>query len=160
MNKKMSFLMPIRIALVVLLILFIIFLTSDGKESDASMDDVKKNVLAQVDFSSMEESTNRMFKKFYGLNAQDYEAVVLYAPITNMDAEELLIVKLMSTDQAETVTGAIEERLQTQKNSFEGYGIEQYDLLKNHVLDVEGNFILYVVHHNAEQAAEAFRKSL
>ena len=128
MNKKMSFLMPIRIALVVLLILFIIFLTSDGKESDASMDDVKKNVLAQVDFSSMEESTNRMFKKFYGLNAQDYEAVVLYAPITNMDAEELLIVKLKSTDQAETVTGAIEERLQTQKNSFEGYGIEQYDL--------------------------------
>ena len=77
-----------------------------------------------------------------------------------MDAEELLIVKLKDTSQAEAVETAINKRLETQKNSFEGYGIEQYDLLEKHVLDVQGNYILYVVHTDAAKADQAFRDSL
>ena len=45
-------------------------------------------------------------------------------------------------------------------NSFEGYGIEQYAMLEDHILDVQGNFILYVVNPNAQAADEAFRNSL
>lgn len=33
--------------------------------------------------------------------------------------------------------------------SFEGYGIEQYDLLSNSIVEVQGNYILFVVHENA-----------
>ena len=101
-----------------------------------------------------------MFKKFYGLNASDYEGVTLYAPETNMNAQELLIVKLKDSSQAEAVTKAINSRLETQKSSFEGYGIEQFDMLENHILDVQGNFILYIVHPDAAKADQAFRNSL
>ena len=160
MNKIASFLMPIRIAMVAVLLVFMIYLQMGAKESDAAIGDVAGAVVNTLDTSTMEESANRKFKKFYGLNAGDYEGVVLYAPISNMDAEELLIVKLKNSSQADTVRAAIEKRLETQKSSFEGYGIEQYDLLENHILDIRGNYILYVVQSDANKALQAFRDSL
>ena len=77
--------------------------------------------------------------------------MTLYSPASNMDAQELLIIKLKDNSQAEAVTEAINARLETQMNSFEGYGIEQYAMLENHILDVQGNFILYVVNPNARR---------
>lgn len=160
MNKKISYLTPIRIGMVVILLIFIISLQMGVKESKTPLKTVTANVIKVIDTKSMEESTNRMFKKFYGLNANDYDGVTLYAPVTNMDAEELLIIKLKDSFQAEAVTKAISKRLETQKASFEGYGVEQFDLLENHILDVRGNYILYIVHPDAGKADKAFRSSL
>lgn len=160
MNRKLSFLTPVRIGMVIILFLFIVLLQFGSKSSKADLKDVAAAVVKSVDTKSMAESSNRMFKKFYGLNANDYEGITLYAPVTNMDAEELLIIKLKDNAQAEAVTEAITKRLETQKSSFEGYGIEQFDLLENHILDVQGNYILYVVHPDADKADAAFRNSL
>ncbi len=160
MSKKISILGGVRVVMVVLLLAFIIFLQLGDKNSSASVDEVSKKILSSIDTQSMEEAAPRIFKKFYGLNANDYEGVCLYAPSTNMNAEELLIVKVKDNSQVETLTNAIQKRLETQKTSFEGYGIEQYDLLKHHILDVHGNFILYVVHKDASKADQTFRKSL
>lgn len=161
MNKKsVSVLTIIRIAMVAALLIFFIVFQVGNKSSNASLKSVSENVVGTLDLEGMQESNNRMFQKFYGLDAEDYEGVTLYSPASNMDAQELLIVKLKDTSQAEAVTEAINSRLETQMNSFEGYGIEQYAMLEDHVLDVQGNFILYVVHPNAGSADEAFRNSL
>ena len=161
MNKKsVSVLTIIRIAMVAALLIFFIVFQVGNKSSNASLESVSENVVGTLDLEGMQESNNRMFQKFYGLDAEDYEGVTLYSPASNMDAQELLIVKLKDTSQAEAVTEAINARLETQMNSFEGYGIEQYAMLEDHVLDVQGNFILYVVHPNAGSADEAFRNSL
>lgn len=160
MNKKISILTPIRIGMVVILLVFIILLQVGNKNSNSTLNAVTDSVIKAIKVEGMEESSNRMFKKFYGLNASDYEGVTLYSPVTNMNAEELLIIKLKDRSQAESVTEAINSRLETQKSSFEGYGIEQFDLLENHILDVQGNFILYIVHPDATKADQAFRSSL
>lgn len=160
MSKKIKYLTPIRIGMCVLLLAFIIFLQVGTKDSKASLKAVTDNVIKTINTETVNESTNRMFKKFYGLNANDYEGVSLYAPKTNMDAEEILIIKLKDSSQTETVTEAINKRLETQKSSFEGYGATQFDLLKKHILDVRGNFILYIVHPDASKADQAFRDSL
>ena len=161
MNKKsVSVLTIIRIAMVAALLIFFIVFQVGNKSSNASLESVSENVVGTLDLEGMQESNNRMFQKFYGLDAEDYEGVTLYSPASNMDAQELLIVKLKDTSQAEAVTEAINSRLETQMNSFEGYGIEQYAMLEDHVLDVQGNFILYIVHPDAEKADQAFRSSL
>ena len=151
MNKQsISVLTILRIVMVAALIIFMILLQARDKTSNASLEDVAQSVAGAIDLEGMEESTNQMFRKFYGLNAGDYEGVTLYAPASNMNAEELLVIKLQDSSQADSVTQAINSRLETQMNSFEGYGVEQYDMLENHVLDVLGNFILYLVHPDAE----------
>ena len=59
------------------------------------------------------------------------------------------------------VRAAVEARLETQKTSFDGYGLEQYDLLTNHsILDIRGNYVLFVVHKDAAAVQQAFRGAL
>ncbi len=142
------------------LLAFIIVLQRGDKTSTADIGDVATAVTAQLDLSNVQEGTNSDLKKYYGLSASDYEGVVYYAPVSNMDAEELLIIKLKDTSQADTVESAIQSRLETQKNTFDGYGVEQYNLLEKSVLDVKGNYILYVVHADASKADQAFKNSL
>ena len=161
MNKQnISILTILRIIMVAALLIFMIVLQVGNRSSNASLESVSQEDLGAADQEGMQESNNRMFQKFYGLDAQDYEGVTLYSPVSNMDAQELLIVKLKDSSQAEAVTEAINSRLETQMNSFEGYGIEQYAMLEDHILDVQGNFILYVVSPNAQAADDAFRNSL
>ena len=160
MNKSLSPLTPVRILMVIGLLVFIILLQMGTPDSKSSLEEVSQAVSGSVSLEGMEESSNQMFKKFYGLNANDYEGVSLYAPASNKDAEEILIIKLKDSSQAEAVTAAVNKRLETQKSSFEGYGIEQFGLLEDHILDVQGNFILYVVHPEASKADQAFKDSL
>jgi hypothetical protein len=78
-----------------------------------------------------------------------------------MMAEELLIVKLSDMSQQDMVRAAAEKRLATQKTTFEGYGVEQFDLLSNHsIIEVRGNYVLFVVNENCDAALKAFRKAL
>lgn len=150
----------IRILMVTALLIFVILLQTGNKNSNSSLDSVTEKVTAAIDLQGMEESNNRMIRKFYGLNPEDYEGIKLYAPASNMNAEELLIIKLKDASQADAATQAIQTRLETQMASFEGYGIEQYAMLEDHILDVQGNFILYIVHPDAGKADQAFRNAL
>ena len=104
MNKQnISILTILRITMVAALLIFMIVLQVGNRSSNASLESVSQEVLGAADQEGMQESNNRMFQKFYGLDAQDYEGVTLYSPVSNMDAQELLIVKLKDSSQAEAV---------------------------------------------------------
>lgn len=129
--------------------------------SDADPAAVEEAVVAQLDMSQVLEGDNQMIKRLYGLDPSAYEACVLYYPGTNMVAEELLIVKLADIAQQEEVRAAVEARLQTQKTTFDGYGVEQYDMLTNDtVVEVRGNWVLFAVNANSEAALQAFLDAL
>ena len=142
--------------LVILLVLF-----GGNSVSGADPQEVAQAVTDVIDMENMQLADNQMVKRFYGLDPADYEGCVLYYPNTDMMAEEVLIVKLKDISQQQTVSDAIEARLQTQKNTFEGYGVEQFDLLTNHaVVELRGNYVLFVVSDHAEAARKAFRGAL
>ena len=76
MNKQnISVLTILRIAMVAALLIFVIVLQAGNKSSNASLESVREKVLAAVDQEGMQESNNRMFQKFYGLDAGDYEKI-------------------------------------------------------------------------------------
>lgn len=129
--------------------------------SDADPMAVRDAVTAQMDMTGVVEADNQMIRRLYGLDIAAYESCILYYPATNMGAEELLIVKFSDSAQADALRSAIEARLQTQKNTFDGYGVEQYDLLTNHALvEIRGNYALFVVGKNADQVRQAFLDAL
>ena len=142
--------------LVILLVLF-----GGNSVSGADPQEVAQAVTDVIDMENMQLADNQMVKRFYGLDPADYEVCILYYPNTNMMAEEVLIVKLKDLRQQQTVSDAIEARLQTQKNTFEGYGVEQFDMLTNHCyVELRGNFVLFVVNPNADAARKAFLGAL
>ena len=151
----------LRWAAAALILVLIVSLCAGSGTSDADQAEVARAVLAELDQTQMQEADNQMIKRLYGLSPSDYEGISLWYPITNMEAEELLVIKLRDPAQAEAVRAAVEKRLETQKKSFDGYGIEQYDLLTKHsILEVQGNFVLFVVNSDAEKALAAFLAAL
>ncbi len=160
MEKVMKCVSIVKYILIVALLVFIGGLLRNGEVSNSKISKVTENVTKSIDMEKLSESDHRMVKRLYGINANDYEGVSLYVAGSNMEVEELLIVKLKSTEQAEAVEEAIKKRLDKQLESFEGYGPEQCKLLNDHVLDVRGNYILYVVNNKAKAADKAFQKSL
>lgn len=142
-------------------VVFLIAMFGSDPISAADPADVETAVTAKLDMSAMLQGDNQMIRRLYGLDPAAYESCVLYYPTTNMVAEELLIIKLADTAQQEAVRGAIEARLETQKASFDGYGIEQYDMLTNNaVVEIRGNYVLFVVNANAAAAQKAFLDAL
>ena len=107
MKKYMSY---IKIALTVLLVVFILVDTGKDASSNAEIEDVSAQVVKAAKLSEETPAGNRMVKRFYGLNPGDYEGVVLYAPKDNTDVNELLIVKLKDTSQSKAVESAIRQR--------------------------------------------------
>ena len=128
---------------------------------DAEPAQVAEAVTQVIEMENMLEGDNTMIKRFYGLDPSAYEACILYYPTTNMMAEELLIVKLRDVSQQETVRAAAEKRIATQKTTFEGYGPEQFALLSDHsVVEVRGNYVLFVVNERSAAARDAFLDAL
>ena len=129
--------------------------------SNADAREVADAVIETIDMENMLEADNQLIKRFYGLDPSAFESCILYYPNTNMMAEELLIVKLSDMSQQDMVRAAAEARLATQKTTFEGYGVEQFDMLSNHsVLEVKGNFVLFVVNPACQEAKKAFLGAL
>ena len=151
----------IRWVAVAAMVLCLILTFGGDPISSAEFADVSAAVLPEVDMANMQEADNQMVKRLYGLDPVNFEGCMLYYPRTNMDAEELLIIKLKDKSQQEEVKTALEARVQTQKTTFEGYGVEQMDLLNNYcVVDVRGNFALLVVSKTCDAAQAAFQDAL
>ncbi len=161
MNSKKIILLEVAKWLCVagLLALLIVMLSSN-RESNADFSTVQEAVLSAADLGPMAQGDNQTIKRLYGLSASDYEGVMLYYPTTNMGAEELLLVKLKDVSQQEAVKAAIQSRIDTQKQSFDGYGVDQYAMLEKAVVEIQGNYILLVVAADPAPVRQAFLGAL
>ena len=161
MKGKQTFFEFVRWLAVALALVYLFSMFGGNTASSAKAEDVTAAVTDVLDMSNMVQAENQMIKRLYGIDPASYESCILYYPTTNMGAEELLIVKLSDMSQQDSVRAAAEKRLATQKTTFEGYGVEQFDLLTNHsILEVRGNYILFVVHNSCDDALKAFLKAL
>ena len=161
MNIKTGIFEISRWTAVVLALICLLTMFGSNKISNADPAEVEAAVVAQLDLSAMVKADNQMVKRLYGLDPAAFESCILYYPNTNMMAEELLILKLSDTAQQHSVRAAIEARVETQKTTFDGYGVEQYALLTdNCIIDIRGNFVLFVVNADCDAAQKAFAGAL
>lgn len=149
----------LRILLVVFIAVYIGLIVKGATPSQTSFETMCK-VIAKYQNKNTQLGNNQAVKRLYKLNPADYEGVLLYQPNSTMNAEEILVVKLKDKSQANDVKNAIEERKKTQLNTFKGYGATQTDLLNKSIIDVQPNYILYVVDGKASVIDDAFRKVL
>mgnify|MGYP002767490364 FL=1 len=159
-STKIILLEVLKWLFVAALCVFLYFMLSANRESRAVFSDVQEAVISAADLTPMAEGDNQTFKRLYGLSASDYENVLLYYPTTNMGAEELLLIQLKDLSQQQAVKDAIGSRLDTQKKSFDGYGVDQYAMLEKAVVEVQGNYILLVVANDPAPVRKAFLGAL
>lgn len=146
--------------LVVILLVFLVSQFSGAKESQTEFDAMRSSITSAADLSIMQEADNQMLRRLYGLDPANYEGYMLYTPTTNMGAEELLVIKLTDVSQQEAVVAAIEARRETQMKSFEGYAQTQYEMVQNAVVEVQGNYILFISAADPAPVRQAFLDAL
>ncbi len=161
MKSKGIFLELGRWMCAALAVVLLIGMFGGNAVSDAKAEDVAQAVTETLDMENLLLADNQMIKRFYGLDPASFESCILYYPVSNMMAEEILIVKLSDLSQQEAVRAAMEARVDTQKNTFEGYGVEQYEMLsKNTVILIKGNYALLAVNKDSAKAEKAFLDAL
>ena len=129
--------------------------------SNADPQTVFEAVSQAADTSSMQNAPNQMIKRLYGIDPSEYEFCKLYYPLTNMDVDELLLIKFSDLSHEQQVNSAIKARLDGQKNVFESYGVGQMELLTNHSIYVsDAGFALFIINGKADEAHAAFDDAL
>ena len=147
----------------IVLICLIILVASNfkvDKDSKASMETVQNKTIEKINLDGFTQLDNLNIKRFLGLDPSQYDGSVYYKSDDAMSAREFIIVKFKDHSQQDAFKETIEKRISSQKGIFEGYAPDQAELLKNAVIDIHGNYALYVVKEDAATMNDQFLKAL
>ena len=132
-----------------------------GAKSSASAQDVFSAAKAAMDVSDTEQADPGMIRRLYGIDPASLDGCFLLYPSTNMGAKELFVAKLAEASDGELMLQAVNDRLSSQKKSFDGYGAEQFALLRDFSrILCERGFVIFVVCPEADGVTDAVRAAL
>lgn len=149
--KKMLAIMVINVS---------IFTMGCSSETNVSINDIESNLIKNIDTESMEKGNQKTLRRFYGINPDDLEDFVLYTPKSNMDVDEMLVLKAKDLEKVDFIEESIESRVNRQIENFNGYGVDQVGLLDNYEMKIEDKYVFFVVSNKAEEIKEEFIKSI
>lgn len=102
------------------------------------------------------ELTDEDLQTVYGIDASKLEEYTAQLPLMNVHATEFFIAKVKDGEM-DAVKEGIASRLENVEQTWSQYLPDQYELVKNHQLVEEGNYILFVISDKAEAIADSFR---
>lgn len=117
------------------------------------------NIQKVTDLSPMEKGNKTKLRKLYSISNKGLADFALYAPKTNMEANEILILKAKSQDDLDGLLEKIENVIERQSSSFKDYSPDQYELLENHTLEVKGNYLILIVSKDVDKITKVVNDS-
>lgn len=120
-----------------------------------SVSEIVTNIKSATDLSTMQQGDKSKLRKLYSISNKNLEEFDLYAPKTNMEANEIVILKVKNQDDIDGLKENIEKRIERQAESFKSYRPEQYELLESHIFIVKGKYIISVVSKDADKIKKA-----
>ncbi|MGM9946523.1 DUF4358 domain-containing protein [Floccifex sp.] len=150
----------VKIIISILLITFVLTQFKQPGTSNVPFEEVSQKTIEKIDMTELVQQDNLAIKRFLSLNPESYEAIVYYKNADPMKAQEFVLVKFSDTSQAVDFKLMMEQRIENQKNVFDGYIEEQSQLLKKATIDVRGNYAFYCVSENCMEVDQSFKNSL
>lgn len=153
--------LAIKAGLVVVLILFLVMIYGRDGANDVPLEDIKTSITENCTMEKMESCSDRDLMKFIGLNAEEYgDSFVYIKSNESLGVEELLILKTPSESKLDAAKDACESRIDSQINTFKGYGAEQCRMLGQATLFTKGDYLFYSVGDNSYEYEEVFRNAI
>lgn len=126
---------------------------------EPSMESIEKSILDVADLTYMVEGDSQKLRKLYYINKSEIEDFILFAPKTNMDANEVLVIKAKSEENVDDLKAKIEERVEKQSNSFQSYRPELKDIIDDNVLEVKGEYLILIISTDSRDIKAAINKN-
>ncbi|WP_297416841.1 DUF4358 domain-containing protein [Clostridium sp.] len=144
--------------LAVLVVVIFVELFNILQVKDVSIEKIKSDIVQATDVSTMVEDDGSRLKKLYGINKRDVEDFVLYAPKSNMEANEILILKTKSKDDLKSLQAKVNDRVKKQSDSFKNYEQTQYGIISNYVLEQKEQYLILVISKDSKSIKESIDK--
>lgn len=149
-----------EIICIVILVVFIGFLSKEETTSDKTAKEVAKAVFSAVDTSGLKKQSELQIKKELSLSVDSFDGMYFIKSDDIMDVREIIIIKLKDGASSDEAIQKIKKRLEEKQTLFEGYAPEQSAMLQNYVLKQKAGFVFYAVLTDKEAALSAFNKIL
>ena len=147
---------------VVFLIFILLIMTSCSKEKNndrnISVKDIDEKIIESIDISNMDMADEERLEKLYDIDIEFLQEFVLYVPKTNIEVNELFVLRAKDKDDIDDTKEKIENRIEEQSDNFRDYLPEEYYLIEKHVLKIKGNYILFAISEEAETIEDIFNQ--
>ncbi|WP_242969077.1 DUF4358 domain-containing protein [Peptostreptococcus russellii] len=150
-RKKYTLLAVIVCAVFILAYQFI-------KVKDVDFAALRSNISKNIDTSELYIGNEQDLRKLYGINQNEIENYVSFAPKSNMDANEILVVKCNS-EYSDIVMKKVQGRVDSQSNSFKNYAPDQYKIISSSELKKKGDYIYFVSAKDVNAVDNIIKKS-
>ena len=153
-NEKIPII--IKAIFVIALLAYIISICLADSSKDIPMDTISTTMTKKADLDGLDQCGKSELARFYGLQEKNLDGYFFYKAPSPMSVDEVLIVKSSSKEDAATVLEAMQTRLDSQKNVFDGYGTDQIALLNDAFVASKGDYSYYMCGKNAAKWRELF----
>ena len=142
-SEKLKIASVMKYVVFLMIVVFVVLMLLYASGSSRPFSEVSEAVSASLDTENLTEQDDTAFKRNFGLNAADYDGV-----------------RVADSSQVQEVTSAIEKRIDSRRNDFEGYAPEEVKLLDDAVQSVRGNYIFFASAPKAGEYLSVFSSSL
>ena len=152
--KKFKYKIYYRLLAVLVVVVFVgLYKVLEVK--DINISEIRNAIINSTDVSVMDEDDGTKLRKLYGVNKYDLDQFIYYGPKSNMEANEILIIKPKNDSDTEKIEKAITNRINTQSDSFRNYNKEQYEILSNHILEKKDGYIILLISKDNEKIKQS-----
>lgn len=144
--------------LIVLTICIFIGLFKVLEIKNVDISQINDVLLESTDLSVMNHDNGTDLRKFYNIKKYELEEFVYYSPKSNMDANEILIIKPKREKDIKIMKDKINSRIKKQSDSFQNYNKEQYEILNNHILEEKSGYIILIVSNDSKKIGQSINK--
>ena len=113
------------------------------------MSAIKANLEENLKLDSINIGDEKTLKNLYYINIGSIEDFISYAPKSNMDVEEILILKLKHGANMDEIKTKVSTRVEKQSESFKNYNPEKYGIIENTILEEEGQYLIFIISENS-----------
>lgn len=145
---------------VILLVVFIAYVSSMDKISTVPFENVTAAVTAVSDTKELKERDKLEFRGKFSLEAEDYIDFVCYSSESVMDVRELVVVFSDDKQALEKIKNNIELYVQQKQELFEGYAPGESEMISSHTLVQKKGYTLFYIGQDKEKVLSAFEEKL
>jgi translation elongation factor EF-1beta len=126
------------------------------KEKTTSVEEINQKIIQVADVSELTKGNNDKLKKLYDISEEEIQDFVLYLPPSNIEASEILVLKVKDEGNLDEIKDKIFQRVDKKSEIFKDYLPEEYYLVEKKILDSNNKYLIFAVHRDWAKIQKAF----
>lgn len=145
-----------KVVSVLFLIGFFVFMYTEGGMSKISFDNMKSEMMKQVEMSEFNQIDDKGLMKLLNISEGEVADYLYLKSKYTMIADEMLVVKVANKGQLAAIEKKIEARTEAQGKVFGGYAPKEASKVNNYIFTTRGVYGFYGVSSEVEEWEKAF----